>query len=269
VETVTEQNLVVNGKNERQSVRQTFYLRWTPKGAENGNFTIVQRILAATLEANGPFMARQPASSLGEFHKQLAGSEFTLTIGQKDGKYRVKKVQGVSALVDKLNMLNPALGPFFRKVLTGDTFKQMAEPMLGVIPPNETIPRDKSWKNVTTLDLGPLGSYATMNRYTVEGREKDKRLLRIKVETDMSYTKPKGPQPRVAGFVVVDGKLKSAKGSGGTILFNVDKGRLESAEIRVNLEGTMKIDIANTVTAVKVAQTQVTRIRTSDRRPDY
>ncbi|MCI0457295.1 MAG: hypothetical protein L0Z62_09985, partial [Gemmataceae bacterium] len=67
-------------------------------------------------------------------------------------------------------------------------------------------------------------------------------------------------------FSIKEAELKS-KDATGTILFDMAKGRLDSSEMNLKLEGKLKIDIGGMATDVELSQTQKTTVKTSDTDP--
>jgi hypothetical protein len=278
LDTVTEQKMTVSGMNHEQTQKQTFWFEWTPKGEKDGTFTVVQKILGVKMDINiagNPISydstaAAQPKNPMVEFFKTLVNSEFTLTIGRnKEGRYvveSVKGVEGAGGLIERLGKVNPQMVPLLKRILTEESIKQMAEPMLGVVPPNGVVPKDKTWTTTNTLNMGPIGTYVTKNKYTLEGPGKEKHLLQIKVDTDLTYSPP-GENEKGLPFAIKSASLKAGKDSGGTIIFNTKDGRVESADMNIKLAGTLNIEIATMTTEVRLDQTQVTKLRTSDKNP--
>jgi hypothetical protein len=275
VHTVTEQEMtVMENIKHKQKQDQKFWFSWTPKEkTKNGDFVVVQKILGVNMDidiatnkisyhSTDPQQAKNPMS---EFFKALIGTEFTLTIGKEGNRYVVKDVKGVTELVDKLGKVNNAMKPLLERILTPDTIKQMAEPMLGVIPPGGE--PAKEWKSSNELNMGPIGKYATTNAYTPEGKEEKGDLkgdLKIKVSTDLKYSAPSDKEAGLP-FKIQSAKLESGKDSGGTIYWDLAKGRVAAADMTIKLGGTLKIEIANMSTTVTLDQTQTTKLKTSDK----
>lgn len=278
--TTTTQKMTVMQQNITQEQKQTFWFSWTPKEKKDGKFTVVQKILGVKMDIDiggnkisfDSRAAEQPKNPMTEFFRTLVGAEFQLTISEnKDGRYAVDEVKGVDTFVSKLGSVNQAMQPLLKQILTPESIKQMAEPMLGVIPAKGVVPANKSWSSQNTLDMGPIGKYTTDNKYTYEGPadKKTPDLVKIKVVSDLTYAAPAAGGGKGLPFQIVKGdstKLKS-KDSGGWINFDTKKGRVDSAEMTVKLEGSLQIEIANMQTTVELNQTQVSKLKTSDTNP--
>jgi hypothetical protein len=275
--TKTTQKMTVMSMKHEQVQNQTFWFSWTPKEKKDGKYTVVQKILGVKMDIDiggnkisyDSTAKDAPKNPMSEFFKALIDQEFTIIIGKdKAGKYQVEEVKGVGNLVNKLGNINPQMTQLLKQILTEDTIKQMAEPMLGVIPPNGTPPAGGNWTNTNTLDMGPIGKYTTKNKYTIEekGKEKVKDQVPIKVETDLTYAAPQAGEKNALPFKILSAKLAS-KDSGGTIVYNTDKGRVESADMKINLAGDLNIEIANMQTTVALDQVQDTKLKTMDKNP--
>lgn len=268
--TVTSQTMTVMGQTVTQKQNQTFYFSYTPKSVDkDGNWTITQKIegVKITIDINSQpisYDSTNPASAnnaLAEFFKQLVGTEFTLTI---DKSMKVTKVEGKDTFIKNLVQTNSQMETLLKKILSDDTLKQMADPTFGMIPGKE-VTKGETWKKTSSLNLGPIGSYKNEYTFTFEGKDKD--LAKIKVDTKLEYISPTGEaEGSTLPFKIKSAKLTS-KNSGGTIQFNVAKGRLESSELKLTLDGTLNIDIANTATDVTLKQEQTTTIKNSDTNP--
>jgi hypothetical protein len=278
LETTTTQNMEVQGMKHEQTQKQTFYFQWTPKEKKDNCYVVVQKILGVKMDIDiagnkisydSTAGEKQPKNPMSEFFRQLIGQEFTLTICPEGNGYKVKSVKGVDGLVAKLGKVNQSMVPLLNKILNEETVKQMAEPMLGVIPPGGTVPTSGVWKSVSTLNMGPIGSYTTTNTYTADTKAEKDKVLPIKVKTDLEYTKPMAGEKSLP-FQIKDATLKSdepPQGAVNTIWYNEDKGRVDKADLTVKLKGTLTIAIANMDTVVNLDQVQHSILTTSDQQP--
>ncbi len=269
LKTETTQNMSVSGMKNVQEQNQTFWFEWTPLGkTDDGLIKVEQKIIGLVMDINiggnkigfNSGDKEQKKNPMTQFFKSLEGAKFTLTIDPKT--WKVKEVKGVQAMVDKLSQVNQSMKPLLEKILSEEAVKQMANPVLGVVPEKGEIPKDKKWGGkAVTLDMGPIGSYITTNTYTLEG-EKDK-IATIKVSTDLQYKAPTKEEAKGLPFTIESATLKS-KDSGGEIKFNEAKGRIESSDLKVRLEGELKVNIANTNTVVQLEQNQTVQLQTYD-----
>jgi hypothetical protein len=263
--TKTTQVMKVMGMEVNQTQEQTFYFSWEMKDEDKDkNMTLVQKIEGVKLSieiAGSPikYDSSNPGSvntSLGEFFKQLVGTEFKLTL---DKDMKVVKVEGRDEFLRKLGQANQTMEPMLKKVLNEEALKQMADPMVGLLP-GKPVGKGDSWTRDSKLNLGPIGSYKNNFKYTLEKIEKD--IADIKVVSKLTYEPPTESGEGLP-FRIKSAKLDSTD-SGGTIAFDVKKGRLEKQELVVKLNGELVIEIAGQETKVELKQDQKTTVSTSD-----
>jgi Family of unknown function (DUF6263) len=270
--TKTEQGMKVMGQDVSQKQEQTLYFSYTPKEVDkDGNWTIAQKIegFKMTININNQpisFDSTAPAgttnnATLGEFFKQLVGTEFKLTV---DKSMKVTKVEGKDTFVKNLSTSNPQMEVLLKKILTDESMKQMADPTFGMLPGKE-VTKGETWKKDSKLSLGPIGGYDNTYTYTYEGKdEKDPNLHKVKVDTTLKYTTPS--EAEGLPFKIKSANL-TAKDSKGTLRFNAAKGRLEDSELHLQLDGSLDIEIAGTTTKVELTQKTDTTIKCMDTNP--
>src|SRR5262249_57248780 len=118
----------------------------------------------------------------------------------------------------------------------------------------------------TTLDMGPIGKYATTYKYTYEGQE-DK-LDKIKVDTTLKYSAPSEKAGGQLPFRIKNADLTSKeKESTGAIWFDREKGRIAKSSMKLKLEGSLTIEIGGMETRGELNQTQDSERKTSDTNP--
>jgi len=269
METETVQTMKVMGSDIKQTQTQTFFFSWKPvKKNDDGSWDIKQKIdaIVMKIEIGGQpitYDSRKKeggTTALGDFFKQLVDSEFTLTVS-KD--FKVTKITGRDDFLKKLTSANPQMDALLKQILSEESLKEMADPTFAAIP-NKEVKKGDTWKKESTLDMGPIGKYTNTYDYTYDGPN-DKKLEQIKVATTLKYTAP--DNTAVGGGLPF--KIKSAtltsKNAGGTILFNKEKGRVESSEMKVDLDGDLNIEIGGQTTAVNLKQTQKTTVTTDDK----
>lgn len=261
----TSQFMKVMGMEVNQTQEQTFYFSWTLKDQDkDNNLTLVQKIEGVKLKidiAGNPitFDSNNPSSantSLAEFFKQLVGAEFTLTL---DKDMKVTKVAGRDEFLKKLGQANQSMEPLLKRVLNEEALKQMADPSFGFLP-GKPVGKGDTWTRESKLSLGPIGGYKNTFKYTVESIENN--IAKIKVESTLVYEAPTEAGEGLP-FKIKSAKL-SSKEAGGTITWDVSKGRFDTQEMKIKLEGELDIEISSTVSKVELKQDQTTSIKTSD-----
>jgi hypothetical protein len=272
--TTTKQTMKVSGTDVVQEQQQTFIFGYTPKSVEGDNKTIEQKILGVKMSINiggtkvdyDSTKDSTTANPLGDFFNKLVGSTFTLTL-DKDNK--VTKIEGREAFVNKLIGANPQMESLLKQILSDEALKEMAEPTFGVVPGKE-VKKGDSWTRSAKLDMGPIGKYENTYKYTFEGAGADK-LANIKVDTTVKYNPPGENAMNPAGAGALPFKIKTADlkstAAGGSVKFDEAKGRVESSDMTLDLEGSLTIEIAGQSTKVDLKQNQKTTIKTLDKNP--
>jgi hypothetical protein len=268
--TDTTQTMTVMGQNITQKQKVTFYLSWTPVAKDNGgNWTVKQKIdgLKMEIEIGGnkiPFDSTKEqgqANPLSGFYKALLGSEFTLTI---DKDMKISKIEGRDEFVKKLIKKNEGMEPFLKAILSDEALKQMSDPAFAAIP-NKAVKKGDTWEKNTTLDMGPIGNFNTSYKFTYVG-SRDKNHQKIKVDLTLKYTAPGDNAGGVLPFKILKADL-SSKDSKGDVLFDSDKGRVESSTMTIRVIGTMSIEIGGMPSEIALDQIQTTTVKTTDTNP--
>jgi Family of unknown function (DUF6263) len=268
--TDANQNMKVMGQDVTQKQTQTFIFGFTPTAQDaNGNWTIKQRIegVKITIDINNnavSYDSTNPTATnnaLSEFFKQLVGAEFTLTV---DKSMKVTKVEGRDEFIKKLGGANSQMEPLLKKILNDEALKQMADPTFGVLPGKE-VTKGEKWERKSDLSLGPIGGYTSTFNYVYDGAdEKDKNLSKIKVDTKLEYKLP--TESEGLPFKIKSASLKS-ENAGGTIKFDNAKGRIAESDLKMQLNGTLDIEIGGTTTKVDLKQEQTTQVKNHDTNP--
>jgi hypothetical protein len=267
--TTANQSIKVMGQEVTQKQTQTFYFSYTPNSQDaNGNWTVTQKVegVKITVDINNQPIsydststAASSPSPLAEYFKLLIGAEFKLTI---DKTMKVTKVDNRDEFLRKLGGANSAMEPLLKKILNDDALKQMADPTFGMIP-NKEVTKGETWKKESKLQLGPIGGYNNTYTYTFDGKDANG-IATIKVETKLNYESP--TEGEGLPFKITSANLNS-KSAGGTIKFDVAKGRLTESELKLQLEGTLDIQIGGTTTKVELKQESTTVVKGSDTNP--
>lgn len=266
--TTTQQEMKVMGMEVKQTQEQTFDFSWTFKEEDKDkNSVIVQKIEGVKLKidiAGNPitYDSANPTNAnnaLADFFKALVGTEFKLTV---DKNMKVIRVEGREEFLRKLTSANQQMEPLLKKILSEEAVKQMADPTFGIVPA-DPVAKGATWKRDGKLNLGPIGSYKHSETYTLEGTDKD--IAKIKVDTNLTYEKPTEGGEGLP-FKIKEANLTS-KNPKGTAEFDIKKGRLESSNKELELEGTLDIEIGGIGTKVELKQKQTTTVKTSDTAP--
>jgi len=273
--TETKQTMKVMGNTVTQTQKQTFYFSWKAIEQIGDKWTIEQKIIgvAMDIDIGGSKITydskkENTNNPLAEFFKALEGATFTLTLNTKN--YKVEGIKGREEFLKKLVGANPQMKPLLDTILSEEALKEMAEPTFAVVPADPVI-KGKSWDKTTKLDMGPIGKYTNTYKYTYEGRDgkddKTNPLHKLKVDTTLKYDAPtEGTDSRGLPFKIKSAALTS-KNATGSIVFNADRGRVESSKMSIELEGKLQIEIGGQTTTVTLEQTQTSSVETTDANP--
>jgi len=277
--TSTEQTMKVSNMEVKQKQSQTFWVEWTPQAKKGDEWVVKQKIIGVKMdiEIGGNKISYDstnskeapPANPLTDFFKNLVGAEFTLHVNPKT--LTVSKIEGQDDFINKLSKANPALQPLLKAILSEKALQQMADPIFAAVP-DAPKAKGETWTKKSTLDMGPIGIYTTTNTYKLEDTKDSKefgKVGEIGVKTDLEYA---APAAKTASdglpFRIASGKLSTKKGPGtGTVVFNMDKGRIQSSDMTLDLEGDLTIEIAGMTTDVNLRQMQTSKLETSDKNP--
>jgi len=267
--TETNQEMKVMNNPVTQKQKQTFYFVWTPVKQEGDSWVIKQKIEGVMMDITigsqtinyDSTKSDAKNNPLNDFFNALVNTEFTLTLDTKTMK--VTKIEGHKEFLAKLVNVNPTMQSLLNQILSEQALKEMAEPTFAAIP-NEDKKEKDTWPKESTLDMGPIGKYINKYTYTLEKADKDKAT--IKVKTELTYVKPAEGQGMGMGglpFKIKEANLKG-ENAGGTIEFDVAKGRIAKSEMALDLKGTLDIEIGGQTTKVELSQHQTSNVETSD-----
>ena len=269
LKTETNQTMKVMGQDVKQNQEQTFYIKWTGVESKDKDVLVVQqKIIGVNMKIDiggvqinyNSLDEKQANNPMTDFFKKLLEADLKLHIDSK--KMEVKKIEGHDELVKKLGVTNPQMEPLLKSILSEDALKQMAEPTWGAFP-TTAVKKGDTWKKKSTLDLGPIGKYETEYTYTYEGP--DKEGDKIKINAALNYVAPTGKAGGLP-FQIKSAKLQSKEGTGYAI-FDKKKGRIESSNMTMKLEGTLEIEVGGMTTTVELSQDQKASVRSLDTDP--
>jgi hypothetical protein len=256
--------------NITQNQDQIFYFSWTPLDQDKDkNWIIEQKIegVKMDIEISGNKITYDSTTTptttnnpLADFFKALVGSSFKLTLSPD---LKVMKIEGREEFVNKLVKANPQMEPLLKQILSDDALKQMADPAFASVPSNP-VKKGDTWERESKLNMGPIGTYDTIYKYTYEGKEG--KLDKIKVDTTLNYKPPEASATGQLPFKIKAAKLET-KNATGTILFDNEKHRLDKSDMKLTLDGKLTIEIGGMATEVDLNQEQQTNVKTSDTNP--
>jgi hypothetical protein len=268
--TSTKQTMKLMGQDLSQTQKQTFVFSWTPKEQnKDKNWIIVQKIEAIQMEVeiagnrvnfDSARDTQNTGNALADFFKALIGSELTITLTPD---LKIVQIEGREEFIKRLVAANPQMEPLLKQILGDEGLRQMAEPTFAAIPATPVKP-GSTWEKKLTLNLGPIGTFDTTYKFTYEGREG--KLDKIKIDATLAYNPPGANVSGALPFKIKAATLTS-KGGTGKFLFDNEKKRMDSSDLKLTLDGNLQIDIGGMVTDVTLNQEQTTTVKTTDTNP--
>jgi hypothetical protein len=253
----------------RQSTYRVLDLDVTQKA----QYTFVSSFRVATLTADGGLVVQQKIEAvqlsnadpvlqvqLNAILQKMQGATFTLTLSPR---MEVVKFEGEPEALKLLGGTNLASGQTFVvwSFLDQDGWKELAE--LSFFQPRQSSSSANKWSRQLSHSWGPLGSWSGTAEYTHTGQQLN--LDRFTYVLDLAYQPPRkgaGDLPFEIGQA--DFRLRN---TGGTILFDADKGRAAAAEERFQVRGRIPVAYLGVAAVVDMEEVQVFQLRILDQDP--
>jgi hypothetical protein len=257
--TNTKQAMTVMGMNVEQVQDQIFYIQSFPQPKDDqGNWVVTEKIIGVKMDIDiggnkiqyDSTAPARPPNNVTAYFEALLHLALTFTI---DKDLKVIKIDGNEEFVRKLSETNPEMEPLLKSTLSEDALKKMTEPTL--FPSSSA----RSWKRESVVNLGAVGSYKTVYRFTRVGRNK-RGQEKIVVKAAMAYTKP--TEKGKLSFAVEDGEVTGKDGR-GYALFNLRRGWFDFYTMKMTLQGKLKLDIGGMKTEVELKQEQTATVTTT------
>jgi hypothetical protein len=231
--TKTDQTIKVDSWEFTQNQTQTFVVKWTPKGKDkDGNWIVDREIVAIKMNI------------------KIGGNEIALDSEGNHAPTNMKALLGKSTLTISKDFKVP-----------NSTNTQTDDSMFAAWPKDGVLDA-KGWKYTSVLNLGPTGSFDTTYTCTPDKGKKDKILVKATVTYKAPHDKANGKSP----FTINSGNLSADKAE-GVVVIDPKAGRIKSSEMRLDLKGTLTIDIGGMETTVDVIQNQTSTMTITDDDP--
>jgi hypothetical protein len=252
--TKLKQTITVMGREMKQDTDNTTVTRFEVKKRTSDQIVLEEKIVAVKVKNTGGFGGE--AEKMAE---QMKGATFTITLSP-DGK--LIKQEGYDDLIKRLTKNNQQAEKMIRLMLPAETFTKAVQEAFGFLP-SKPVQKGDSWKNSTTLPMGPLGEFKVNNTYTFQGKTEggDK----IALAATMTYSAPKGDGGGLP-FKISKADFKSDSFK-GTIVFDPDRGRLVRSEMTGAIKGTMTIEAGGNQVEMTLEQNHNITSRLLDKAP--
>ena len=256
VETVNKQNQTVEAAGlpkQTQELTITTVNGFTVKSSGQDGAAVELQILSLDIKST-PALAIDPNLLAG-----LKGLTFTLTINPAG---KITRMEGFDDVL-KTAVPKGNLGTIqmMRTVFNEESMRQaLAETFMFL--PEKPVKKGDSWENTINVGLGPMGALDARNAYADEGPGDGGE--KISVKQSISYSVPKGTVS--LPFKITRADFKSTDGT-GTILFNVEAGKLVRSESNVKMKGTITIEAASREVVTQLSLEQIVTVRLLDKEP--
>ncbi len=209
-------------------------------------------------------LVQADASSKASFTKalqDLKGWQFSYTIDRRGEVVEIRTPKTGA----RVNEVNPAGGKgiLMTSVMDQDGWKELAA--LSFFNPRDENLEKQSWKRQMTHNFQPLGSWEGETLYERAGAPQQ--VMQINYQHDLRYQAPaagialEGVPLKIAG---AEFKAEEARGS---IYFNRDTRRVQSAEERFHVRGQLTADLLGQNLAIPVEEKQHIRLDISQENP--
>lgn len=265
-----EQNMTVMGNPVAVKSRQTVLTSWTPvTQLEDKSWVIKEKIVGMKMDMDvlGQKISYDSTNPQGG-NKEMAdgmapfiGAEFEQTVSPQ---MKVTKVTGYKELLDKMGQNNPKAKQMMGGVMSEETIKQMGDALFAVVP-NKSVAKGDTWFTEDKTTMPSLGALNIKRNFTYVGKKGS--LEEIKFDAKLlKHEPPAGNAGGALPFTLKKLDLNKFT-TEGTVLFDGAKGRVDSSNATVTMNGKMTIEIQNMETTIDLQQTQKMAVKTSDTNP--
>jgi hypothetical protein len=154
-----------------------------------------------------------------------------------------------------------AMGFLVTSVMDDDGWNEVAQ--LSFFVPSALASGKQGWSRPMTHDFGPLGSWSGKTNFTRKGTQSG--VLRIDYVHQMKYKPPgKGRGDLPLAITAATFKPEAAD---GTIRYDTKAGRVQSAEERFFVKGSVATEILGEALTAEIEEQQVISVRILERNP--
>lgn len=254
-DTKMQQSMSFMGQDIDMKIKAETVIRYRIKETKKDVTVVEMTFLRQKMEMDGP--AALPGLDLGE---KLKNVTFTFTI---DDKGNVVKLEGYDKFLQALADEDPMTAAMLRSVLPESVIRQSFGQTFSLTP-DKPLALGESWHRKDKMSLGPLGNAEVNTRYEL----KDVRdsLARLSIGGEMKWTGgDDGMVPKIP-FKISDADIKTDKFE-GSATFDLNKGRLERAQMTMNLKGSLSFAIMDQKLTMDLKQQMQTVTKIVDKNP--
>ena len=250
---------IYEGRTAASDRRQTLLISFLPKEQDKrGNWLVIEKIEAidCQTECDGKKLTYNSTKPLApnpdELAKDLApcvGAQFELTFGPD---YKVLKARP--------GKNNPQIMPFPKPWWGPEPLTELVESTLLALH-GKVLTKGMSWSRTQGFPGGQLGGSTITTQLTYSGREG--RLLRFIVTGSSKYQKPTFKLPGLT----IKSASSEIKNCLGVVLFDHDKGWIDSAKLSLSVESKGTIEDNGRTYDHRCSIAQTGKLRVTDTNP--
>jgi hypothetical protein len=254
-DTKMQQSMSFMGQDIDMKIKAETVIRYRIKEAKKDATVVEMTFLRQKMEMDGP--AAFPGMDVGEKLKNIT---FTFTV---DDKWNVVKFEGYDKFLQALAGEDPMIATLLRSVLPESVIRQSFGQTFSLAP-DKPLAVGETWQRKDKMPLGPLGNVEVNTRYKLEDVRGS--LARLSIGGEMKWTSgDDGMAPKLP-FKISDADIKTDKFD-GIATFDLNKGRLESAQMNMSLKGSLTVAIADQKLTMDLKQQTQTVTKIVDKNP--
>jgi hypothetical protein len=173
----------------------------------------------------------------------------------------ITKFEGYDKVLQRVKDVSPAEAEQFKALATEEVIRSPLTMAFDLLP-DKAVNKGDKWKKVNDVPMAALGKFSFNTEFTYEGKGEGGQLISTK--GTFSFMAGKGD----IGMGIKLLKMELTKNQQtGTVLFDADKGRLVSRELKMPMAGTMTLDANGLQIDVQLDGTENRTIRLHDKKP--
>ncbi len=239
----SEQTIKMNGDTQPLKQDDKAVYRYEVQKAAKEGYVLEQTILAMSSKSN-------PDRTGGvDQYAQVVGSKFTFQLG---ADFRVKKIEGVEALLDKVSGKNPQIKQIIKGTWNDDTFKAPVEQLFRC-GTDKLVKPGESWKSDYRFPVAGMGDVNAKLTYKVIGIKGD--AWEVSHAGDPKFS-------AIPSGIITDANIKVDKFE-GSMLFDTKRSILKESTLDMHMSGTMTMNFSNEKVNAVFKQERTTKTEVS------
>lgn len=173
--------------------------------------------------------------------REIEGSTIKVHL---DENYQFQKLEGAEEIIkrasEKAQLPPQAAG--LTNSLVSATLLKPCERLFGVKLPSKQVAKGDKWSQRMAAPLGMLGKVTVVHNYTYQGESDGQH--RIDIAPSIQFSNDGNKEGGLGGLTVKKADLK-AENAKGSIVFDVDQGRMTASEMTMRIKGTLTLSAMN------------------------